>query len=93
MNCDAVYTERNRLVASLSKLFPSFIVHDRTQEEGWENIVYVQGPAGQMSWHIPVHDLKHFRHLFATSQPETPVWDGHTTEEKYERLDKIERVW
>lgn len=35
-------------------------------------VCYIELPTGQVSWHLPQH--------------ETP-WDGHTTEEKYKRID------
>lgn len=36
----------------------------------------------QASWHIPDHELSLFSHL----EVKPNNWDGHTTEEKYERL-------
>jgi hypothetical protein len=34
-------------------------------------VVFIELPTGQVSWHIPAHE---------------PAWDGHTSEEKYERI-------
>ena len=87
--CDDVYTERNRLVAALTKLFPSVMIRNREWEEGWQHVIYVHGPEGQMSWHIGDNDLHLFSHLEVHDQPSFDVWDGHTTDEKYERLNKI----
>lgn len=80
----AVYTERNRLVAALARLFPSGVA--RTSIPGWditwEQCVYVDLPTGQASWHF--HDSE--AHLFEGLPIYTQPWDGHTTDEKYRRL-------
>lgn len=34
-------------------------------------VFYIELPTGQVSWHMPAH--KH-------------IWDGHTTEEKFQRI-------
>ena len=81
---DGAYTERNKLVALLSKLFPSGT--KRTAIEGWSEdwhgCVYIDLPTGQASWHY--HDSQ--AHLFAHLPPYAGTWDGHTTEQKYERI-------
>ena len=74
------YSERNQLVAALSKLFPSHLWN-----EGWRWIVCIELPAGQASWHIHDGEIGLFEHL--SERPNN--WDGHTTEEKYERLNKL----
>ena len=81
---DGAYLERNRVVAALASCFPSGI--SRTAIEGWHDdwhgCVYIDLPTGQVSWHY--HDSH--AHLFAHLPPYTKQWDGHTTEEKYERV-------
>ena len=82
---DAVYTERNILVAVLSKVFPSGI--KKTAIEGWDevwhNCVYIDIPNfGQFSWHY--HNDE--KHLFEHLPQYEGNWDRHTTEDKYERL-------
>lgn len=83
---DSVYAERNRLVAALSKVFPSHLsAHDpddETWEDDWRTIVCVHLPDGQVTWHI--HDSH--RDLFIHLSQGVNHWDGHTTEEKYKRL-------
>lgn len=85
---DAVYTERNHLVAFLSTLYPSTLT--KTAIEGWDacwhNCVYIETPEGQMSWHVHDDDLPLFAHL---STSPSVAWDGHTTEEKYSRLTAL----
>lgn len=41
-------------------------------EPNWP-VVYIELPAGQVSWHMPKHDRP---------------WDGHNTEEKHERINR-----
>ena len=80
----AAYDERNRLVAALARLFPSGV--QRTEiddaDRQWHGCVYIDLPTGQASWHFQGNQARHFRNL----PPYESTWDGHTTEEKYERL-------
>jgi hypothetical protein len=84
---DGAYLERNRLVAALASVFPSGT--GRTAIEGWSEdwhgCVYVDLPTGQASWHFHDSHAHLFAHLPAYDKP----WDGHTTEEKYERLEAL----
>lgn len=84
---DAAYEERNRVVALLAALLPS--VRTRTAIEGWSEdwhgCVYITLPDGsQASWHF--HDSQ--AHLFAHVPEGQATWDGHTTPEKYERIER-----
>lgn len=81
---DDVYRERARLVAHLAALYPSHIGFTDPAEPGWA-VVVIEGPAGQMSWHVAPGDLELFGHVRRT-QPGDPPWDGHSTATKYERL-------
>lgn len=78
-----IYIERNRLVALLSKIFPSCLGIDEKAEEGWKHVVYIELPTGQCSWHVPDFILHWYKHLEIS---DTVEYDGHTTEEKYERV-------
>jgi hypothetical protein len=84
---DAAYLERNQLVALLSKLFPSGKKHTATEgwSEDWHGCVYIDLPTGQASWHY--HDSQ--QHLFDHLSPYAGDWDGHSTEQKYERVAKV----
>ena len=42
-------------------------------------------PAGQVTWHVPDAELPWFRHLKMAGSH----WDGHTTDEKYQRLNAL----
>ncbi|WP_040891313.1 WDGH domain-containing protein [Zavarzinella formosa] len=86
---DAAYSERNKLVAALSKLFPAWLERhpDSAWEDDWRWIVFLDLPvvsgSGQVSWHIHDSELSQFDHLERRSGNS---WDDHTTEEKYLRL-------
>lgn len=88
---DEAYTERNRLVALLARIYPSGI--RKTAIKGWDpcwhNCVFVDTPQGQMSWHYHDRDAD----LFAGLPPYTKPWDGHSTPEKYERLAQLTRSY
>ncbi|MEU8886701.1 hypothetical protein [Streptomyces sp. NPDC048442] len=86
---DGVYRERARLVAHLASLYPAHIGHTDPTAPGWA-VVIIEAPTGQMSWHIAERDLPLFAHVEPTSRI-CRGWDGHTTEEKYERLAKLVR--
>lgn len=87
---DAAYAERDQLVAALSKLFPSFLARhpeaDAEWDDDWRWIVFVELPTGQASWHIHDSELDWFDHL---DRRDGQWWDGHTTGEKYERLEAL----
>lgn len=90
---DGAYTERDRLVAALSKLLPSWLERHPDEDADWEDdwrwIVFVNAVGGQrqMSWHIHDSELEWFDHL---DRMPGNSWDGHTTEEKYRRLAAID---
>lgn len=85
-NIDAVYRERDQLVAALSKCFPAWIGPVDDAEPGWCHAVYIDLQTGQVSWHVPDHELLE---LFSHLPIGTTDWDGHTTEEKYRRLNAL----
>lgn len=79
---DTVYRERAHLVANLSAQYPSSFSYDENEPD-WK-VVLIQLPVvGQVSWHIAPDDMDLFSHV----KDGSIKWDGHTTEEKYARLD------
>jgi len=88
---DEAYLERNQLVAALSKIYPSGIAKTAIPgwSEDWHGCVYIDSPVGQLSWHYHDSQAYLFEHLPEYTKP----WDGHTTEEKYERLAKLGTSW
>lgn len=87
---DQAYQERDMLIACLASLCKEqgYVVglgrHPESEEweDDWRTIVYIDLPAGQVSWHI--HDSE--RPLFWFLGKYLGKWDGHSTTEKYKRL-------
>lgn len=82
-DCNAVYQERNRLVSFVSRCYPSYLAPAPDAEPGFNWIVFVETPEGQMSWHLHDDELELFNHC---PRWQSAAWDGHTTDLKYERL-------
>lgn len=83
---NGAYRERNEVVAAFAKLalargFRVGIAPADPKEPDWP-IVYVDLPAGQVSWHIHKTELQ----LFDGIPEYTGKWDGHDTTAKYARL-------
>lgn len=87
---DDVYRERARLVAHLASLYPSVLHYSDPDEPEWP-VVYIDSPAGQMSWHIAPSDIELFGHVPWLVRERPSPWDGHSTETKYERLTALMR--
>lgn len=90
---DGAYLERNKLVAILCRLFPSSIERhpdeDTEWEDDWRWVVYIDLPTGQCSWHLHDSQLSMFDHVERLGGRE---WDGHTTEQKYDRCDAFNDI-
>ena len=88
---DGAYAERNKCVALIAQMALAMGLtagigrhpeEDETWERDWMNIVFIDLPAGQCSWHIHDSEIPMFSFL-----PEyAGQWDGHNTEEKYRRV-------
>lgn len=85
---DGAYTERNKCVTLLAKMAMALglkagkAIHDQNDkdwEDDWRNIIYIDLPNGQTSWHF--HDSH--AHLLKGLPVYDGVWDGHSTENKY----------
>ena len=93
---DSAYRERNRVIAAFARLARCLaggnslwwaglgVDLDDRVESGWANVVFIDTPNGQVSWHFHDDDME----LFHDLPPYTRKWDGHDTEEKYRRLDE-----
>lgn len=81
------YRERAFLVAHLAAQYFSVITYNDPDEPDWP-VIYIETPAGQLSWHLSPDDLDLFNHVIRVG-PDSITWDGHTTEEKYQRLAKL----
>ena len=84
---DNAYAERNRLVAALSRItgWPTWTA-TAPDAEGF-SIVYIESPAGQLSWHVQDSEMEQFGPLLKGYVGAS--WDGHSTEEKYARLASL----
>jgi len=79
---NAVYHERNMLVAYLATCYPSHLARHPEEDvwdDDWRWLVCIHTPAGQMTWHL--HDSEYPLFTWIPEQPND--WDGHTTDEKY----------
>lgn len=90
---DGAYAERNKLVCLLSKIFPASIedhlmLEGQEWDEDWRKVIFIELPTGQCTWHIHKSEEPMFSHLF----PAGRKWDGHTTETKYKRIERIHKV-
>jgi hypothetical protein len=88
---DAVYEERQKCISLIARMAIALGLtaglgkheeSDLSWEKDWCNIVYIDLPSGQVSWHIHDSDLPLFSFLPSYDRP----WDGHSTEEKYNRV-------
>ncbi|MER7971048.1 hypothetical protein ABTX35_18975 [Streptomyces sp. NPDC096080] len=87
---DAAYRERAQLLAWLAALHPANAVRtpalDVEDQEGWQ-LLYLTAGGRQMSWHIHPRDADLVQHVTpVNADDERAQWDGHDTEEKYERM-------
>lgn len=93
---DTAYRERNMCVAALARFaiglgwrvgMGKHDPNDKAWEDDWHNLVVIESPAGQMTWHIHDSDMPLFEGIPPTDEDWVYVWDGHTTPQKYERLE------
>lgn len=91
---DGAYAERNRCVALIARLalllgwragVGQHPAEDTAWDADWRTIVFVDLPTGQASWHL--HDSH--RGLVEGLPAYEGRWDGHSTDEKYRRLESI----
>ncbi|HEY2848310.1 MAG TPA: hypothetical protein VGI97_00405 [Gemmatimonadaceae bacterium] len=94
----ATYAERNQCVALLARMALALGwragVRDHEDKPGeeweadWRNLVCIDLPSGQVSWHF--HDSE--KHLLAELPQYPAPWDGHDTAEKYRRVNDAKAV-
>lgn len=84
---DYAYLQRNHLVAALARCFPSGIRKTAIEgwSEDWHGCVYLDLPAGQISYHY--HDSHAF--LFAGLPAYDRPYDGHDKAEVHRRLESV----
>lgn len=94
---DNYISERDQLVAALTKIFPSHLTrHKDTPGESWDpewlNVACVHLPTGQATWHIHISETAWFAHLNGV-ELECKGYEGYTTPEKYQRLYRLPVFW
>jgi len=77
--------ERNRVIAVLSREFPSYRTNKFWNGEH-HNVVVVVFPRGPVMWQFLDDESTLFAHLPFREPENSPDWAGYTTEEDYERL-------
>ena len=81
---DSLYRERDELIAFIAALYPSWKIK---LADDW-TAIYINSPAGQLSWHVNENDLDLFDHVPIINEI---WWDGHTPDEKHNRLRVLTR--
>jgi hypothetical protein len=91
---DGAYRERDQVVALLARVALALGWRaglrrhepdpDPTWDEDWKNVVAIDLPTGQVTWHF--HDSE--RPLFHSLPAYPAPWDGHDTAEKYRRVNE-----
>jgi hypothetical protein len=90
---DGAYAERNACVAVIARLAldrgwsVGLSDHDGPGplDPDWLNVVVIDLPTGQVSWHFHKNELP----LFSWLPRYSGTWDGHSTAEKYARCDAL----
>lgn len=90
---DGAYRERAQLLALLAVHHPAVLAPaPDVDEDGWL-ILYMRIGGKVATWHIAPGDLELFDHVERVSAGDPRAWwDGHTTEEKYARIQHHVRV-
>lgn len=82
--------ERAIIISLLTYFVPAVLSPRVTDESGWDRgegwVVYLSLPTGQVSWHIRDDHKSWFDHLKVVN---INPWDGHDTEEKWNRICSI----
>lgn len=87
---DGAYRERAHLLAWLATHYPAVLAPaPDVDDPGWQ-LLYITSPAGQLSWHIAPRDTELLAHVDHVDPTDVRAqWDGHTTEQKYERIRSL----
>jgi hypothetical protein len=90
---DDVYRERAQLVALIASLYPAYMTPSLDiADNGWWTIFVYVG-LKQLTWHISPTDLDLFGHVKKVTPTDPFVqWDGHSTTEKYRRIQDYIKV-
>lgn len=84
---DDAYFDRNQAVLALAKLagqlgYTVGLRSDPDEPDNWP-VLMIDLPTGQVGWHLPLHEI-------VGEWPEyDKEWDGHSLEEKRERIRRF----
>ena len=79
------YYDRNQAVLALARLAQRLGYQVGVKPDAEWPILFIDVPAGQVSWHIPAAEL-------VGEWPEYPgEWDGHALNEKRRRMAEVVR--
>lgn len=89
-----LYVDRNLIVALLLRMCASNRWRVGTMPasdamNGFSRVAVIDSPEGQLSWHFPDSEQGLFDTLDKVFGAFPEPWDGHTTEQKFERIRKI----
>lgn len=84
---NGAYAERNELAVLVATMARALGLRagwrlDRSAEKGWQTLVMVELPAGQVSWHLPDNEQAPVEKLPTCFLP----WDGRTKAEARQRI-------
>jgi len=86
---DTAYGERNKLLVFVARLCRALgfrvgmgFDNDQGGDADFRNVLYIDLPTGQVSWHIPEWELPLFKELPQYGGE----WDGHDSHTKWHRL-------
>lgn len=80
------YTERAHLLALLAAHLNARTYEDEEGEEGFRNVVAIRINGRWLCWHIADKDMYLFRPNCPHWEQGSTLYDGHSTEEKYEHI-------
>lgn len=80
---EEAYHDRNLAIQAAAMMAEKLGYRVGVKDDPEWPILYIDLPTGQVSWHIPKNEI-------ACDFPEYPgKWDGHTVEEKRERMRRF----
>lgn len=90
-----VYTQRAYLTIPYLRMFGGVISYNDSNAPLYP-VFYTETPEGQLSFHSDPEDL-HIFNRYKVPVVEDYPWDGHTTETKFQRIqrlnDRIPHLW
>lgn len=88
---DRAYRERNQLAILLASMTGGTLGwHEGAPEKGWERVLFINLPSGQVSFHVHASEVPEVLACPLIRQAETK-WDGHTDPEKWARVTIFSR--